>query len=191
MQKASVFLVLLAAAVIGCASMAPTPAASVSPSVGVAGPAAAAGLETFTPTGPTQDGLIVDVTDGDTIRVMIDGVEHRLRYIGIDTPESVKPGSPVEPYALAASGANARLVEDARVVLEKDVSETDRFDRLLRYVWLPPADESDDWRLVNLALVEAGLAEAIDYPPDTKYSALLRAAEDAARAAGRGMWIDG
>jgi len=186
-----VIIPVLLASVIGCASIAPAPASSVAPSVGVAGAVAPAGLEAFAPTGPTQVGLVVDVTDGDTIRVMIDGAEHRLRYIGIDTPESVKPGSPVEPFALAASAANARLVEDARLVLEKDVSETDRFDRLLRYVWLPPADEADDWRLVNLELVEAGLAQAIAYPPDTTYSELLHAAEDEARAAGRGMWTDG
>lgn len=190
MHRASIVPVLLAAAVAGCASIA-SPAASVAPSAGEADAVAAAGLKGLAPTGPTQGGIVVDVTDGDTIRVVIDGAERRLRYIGIDTPESVKPESPVEPFAMAAAEANARLVEDARVVLEKDVSETDRYDRLLRYVWLPPADGADGWRLVNLELVEAGLAVAVDYPPDTKYSAVLQAAEDEARAAGVGMWADG
>jgi micrococcal nuclease len=74
------------------------------------------------------------------------------------------------------------------------VSETDDFGRLLRYVWLAPADTADSgtgtWRLVNLELVRAGMAEARDYPPDTKYSELLDAAESAARAAGLGTWAE-
>jgi micrococcal nuclease len=81
------------------------------------------------------------------------------------------------------------------VVLETDVSETDDFGRLLRYVWLPPDDDTAEtgtatWRLVNLELVRAGLAEARDYPPDTKYSELLDAAESEARTARRGIWSD-
>ena len=146
----------------------------------VATPAAATDrlpASTFAPSGPTEAGLVVRITDGDTVRVVIDGVEHRLRYIGIDTPESVAPNTPVEPFAEAATDANARLVDGEAVVLERDVSETDRFDRLLRYVWLAPdlgnrATDDDAWRLVNLELVRAGLAEAVDYPPDTKYSAI-------------------
>jgi endonuclease YncB( thermonuclease family) len=147
-------------------------------------------LGRFAPSGPTELAQVVSVTDGDTIRVLIDGEEYRLRYIGIDTPESVAPDTPVEPFALAAAEANAALVEHHSVVLEKDVSQTDRFDRLLRYVWLPPADgrPSAGWRLVNLELVRAGLAEAVDYPPDTKYSDWLAAAEAEARADGSGMW---
>jgi micrococcal nuclease len=130
---------------------------------------------------------VTSITDGDTIRVEIDGHESRLRYIGIDTPESRAPGTPVEPFALAATAANASLVGGAQVVLEKDVSETDRFDRLLRYVWLSP-DDGAAWRLVNLELVRAGLAEAVAYPPDTKYQDVLESAESEARAAGRGQW---
>jgi len=139
---------------------------------------------------------VVEVVDGDTVRVDLNGEERPVRLIGIDTPESVAPDTPVEPFALAARDANAALVADREVVLEKDVSETDRFDRLLRYVWLPPDGSAEEgelsaaWRLVNLELARAGLAEAIDYPPDTKYSALLNAAEAEARAAGRGMWAD-
>jgi micrococcal nuclease len=134
---------------------------------------------------------VVDITDGDTVRVIIDGDEYRLRYIGIDTPESVAPDQPVEAYGPEATTANALLVGGEEVVLESDVSDTDRYDRLLRYVWLEPDDPGDAWTLVNLELVEAGLAEAIEYPPDTKYVDDLEAAEDEARAAGRGMWSRG
>ncbi|CAN5571770.1 hypothetical protein BH23CHL8_BH23CHL8_01700 [soil metagenome] len=154
-------------------------------------PAALASLAplTFAPSGPTEVAQVARITDGDTIRVVLGGQNYPLRYIGIDTPESVAPNTPVESYALAATAANAQLVEGRFVVLEKDVSETDRFDRLLRYVWLAPTAGADSaWVLVNLELVRAGLAEARAYPPDTKYHDLLKAAESDARAARLGMW---
>ena len=127
------------------------------------------------PTGPTEIALVISITDGDTIWVDILGEESRVRYIGIDTPEIGFDDRPAEPFAEEATTANAALVEDELVVLETDVSETDDFGRLLRYVWLAPDDDTADsgagtWRLVNLELVRAGLAEARDYPPDTKYS---------------------
>ena len=188
-------LAVLALVAMGCAPGASAQVPTSVPNVVAVSPAAT--VEAFAPSGPTQIGRVVAITDGDTIRVVIDGVEHRLRYIGIDTPESVAPDTPIEPFALAAHAANAALVAHKDVVLEKDVSETDRFDRLLRYVWLPPVEPTEEgrpgsgWRLVNLELVRAGLAEAVDYPPDTKYSALLSAAEEEARAAGYGLWTDG
>jgi endonuclease YncB( thermonuclease family) len=150
-------------------------------------------LERMGPTGPTEIGRIVDITDGDTVRVVIDGEEHRLRYIGIDTPETVAPDIPAEAYGTEATTANALLVGGEDVVLESDVSDTDRYDRLLRYVWLAPGTgdaPTDTWTLVNLELVRAGLAEAVDYPPDTKYADELDAAEDEARERGFGMWGD-
>lgn len=151
--------------------------------------------DTFAPTGPTDVGRVLRITDGDTIRVLIDGEEERVRYIGIDTPERAGPDVLVEPYADEATLANTKLVGGKEVVLERDVSETDRFDRLLRYVWLSPdldnaTTEDDSWRLVNLELVRAGLAEAVRYPPDVAYTAILEAAESDARAAGRGMWAE-
>ena len=152
--------------------------------------------DAFAPTGPTEVGRVVRITDGDTIRVLIDGEEERVRYIGIDTPERAGPDVlVVEPYAVEATLANTKLVGGKEVVLERDVSETDRFDRLLRYVWLSPdldnaTTDDDAWRLVNLELVRAGLAEAVRYPPDVEYAAILEAAESDARAAGRGMWAE-
>ena len=79
---------------------------------------------------------MVNVVDGDTIDVTVDGVERRVRYIGIDTPETVHPTRGVELYGKDASACNAQLVEGKTVQLEKDVSETDRYGRLMRYVWL-------------------------------------------------------
>jgi micrococcal nuclease len=149
----------------------------------------------FAPTGPTQLGRVVRITDGDTIRVVVDGQEQRLRYIGIDTPERAGPGGLAEPFAAEATLVNTKLVRGKEVALERDASETDRYDRLLRYVWLSPdldnaTTDDDAWRLVNLELVRAGLAEAIRYPPDTKYDAILESAESEARAARRGMWAE-
>lgn len=135
------------------------------------------------PTGPTQAGTVVSVTDGDTIRVNIDGVEYPVRYIGVSTPEI---RNPVEWLGREAAAANAHLVEGREVVLEKDVSETDQFDRLLRHVWV---DDGSGYLLVNLELVRLGFAKVTPYPPDLTYiDELYRPAEEQARAAGVGLW---
>ena len=127
---------------------------------------------------------MVRVVDGDTIRVLIDGVEYPLRYIGIDTPETVDPNSPVMWMGPEASAANEQLVEGQTVFLEKDISETDRFGRLLRYVWL---DQPSGWLLVNVELVRQGFAVSSAYPPDI-YQSLFDAAQEAARTADLGLW---
>ena len=113
--------------------------------------------------------------DGDTIT--IEG-GYRVRYIGIDTPE-VYPA--VEAFGIEAWQANRRLVEGKEVRLERDVSETDKYGRLLRYVYV-------DGVFVNAELVKQGLARVRAYPPDTKYQAHLDKMEAEAREAGRGMW---
>lgn len=128
---------------------------------------------------------VVRVVDGDTIVVAINGREERLRYIGIDTPESVQPNTPVECYGREASEENRRLVEGKRVELERDVSDRDRFDRLLRYVYVV---EDGERIFVNQALVANGFAFASTFPPDVKYEVQLRTAQRSARDAGRGLW---
>jgi micrococcal nuclease len=134
------------------------------------------------PSGPTRVATVVSVTDGDTIRVLLDGVEQRVRYIGIDAPEI---DSGAEWMGAEATAANARLVEGRDVVLERDVSKRDRFGRLLRYVWL---GTGDGWLLVNRELVRLGFAEAVSYPPDVKYDAILLRAQGKAAEATRGLW---
>jgi micrococcal nuclease len=106
----------------------------------------------------------------------------------MDTPESVKPGTPVQPLALAASAANKTLVGGKTVLLEKDVSETDRFGRLLRNVWV---ERDGRLVLVGLELVRTGYANVTTFPPDVKYVDQLLAALDEARVAGRGLWAPG
>ncbi len=117
---------------------------------------------------------VARVIDGDTVVL---GTGEHLRYVGINTPEM----NPLQPFAREATEANRKLVEGKTVRLEKDVSETDRYGRLLRYVWV-------DNTMVNLELVRQGLAEASAYPPDVRYRAIFEAAEAEARLARRGMW---
>lgn len=138
-----------------------------------------------TPTPSLNLGLtsatVTRVIDGDTIEVEISGVEYTVRYIGIDTPETVDPRRPVGCFGAEASARNRELVEGKAVELEKDVSETDDFGRLLRYVWA-------DGQMVNETLVRDGYALAATYPPDVRYAELFASLQMAAREAGRGLW---
>jgi micrococcal nuclease len=125
---------------------------------------------------------VVRVIDGDTIVVRLDGVEQRVRYIGMDAPETVHPTRGVEPFGIEASNLNKRLVEDDQVWLEKDVSETDQYGRLLRYVWLA------DGHMANVLLVEEGYAQVDTWPPDVRYQAELLRAQQDAQQNDRGLW---
>ncbi len=124
---------------------------------------------------PPETAVVTRVIDGDT--VVID-TGQRVRYIGIDTPE-VYPQP--EAGGMEAWQANRKLVEGKKVRLERDVSDTDKYGRLLRYVYVNDT-------LVNAELVRLGLAEARAYPPDTEYQDLLEQLETEARQVGRGMW---
>jgi micrococcal nuclease len=141
----------------------------------------------FAPSGPVEEAFVTSVHDGDTIRVQLDGSRQSVavRYIGMDSPELDGPFTDLEWLGPEAADVNGELVDGQTVFLERDVSDTDRNGRLLRYVWLRDAD---GWLFVNRELVRAGLAEARDYRPDTKYSDILFDAMDAARAAHVGMW---
>ena len=124
---------------------------------------------------PPETATVTRVIDGDTI--VID-TGHSVRYIGIDTPE-VHPE--LEAYGMEAWKVNCQLVEGKEVRLERDVSDTDKYGRLLRYVYA-------DNIFINAELVRQGLAEAKAYPPDTKYQKYLEGLEAAAIETGRGMW---
>jgi endonuclease YncB( thermonuclease family) len=142
------------------------------------------------PIGPLEEAVVRRVVDGDTVVVQVEDRQVRLRYIGIDAPEM---GDPVpEPWAQEATDANRMLVANQRVWLERDISDTDRFARLLRYVWLRAehADGTEQWTMVNLELVRLGFARAVSYPPDVQHQHLLRDAEREARGAGAGLWGD-
>lgn len=128
-------------------------------------------------------GLVTNVVDGDTIDVNLNGQTYRVRYILVNTPETKHPTLGVEPFGPEAFAANKALVEGKTVTLEKDVSPTDKYGRLLRYVYV-------DNLLVNEELLRLGLAQVDIYPPDLKYLDRFRAVQQQARDAGVGMWAN-
>lgn len=125
-----------------------------------------------------ESAYVSRVIDGDTIELSDGRV---LRYIGVDTPETVHPTKGQECFGKEASNFNKELVLNKTVQLEKDVSETDRYGRILRYVWL-------DGQLVNKTLVEEGYAFARSFPPDIAKQDILKSAENSARESMKGLW---
>lgn len=121
---------------------------------------------------------VARVIDGDTIE-LADG--SRVRYIGINTPELKHAGTAEECFAVEAKAANEKLVLNKSIRLERDVSETDRYGRLLRYVYVGDT-------FVNLKLVSDGFAYASPYPPDVAHHDDFRAAMTAAREQQKGLW---
>jgi len=108
----------------------------------------------------------VRVIDGDTIEVLINGEMYKVRYSGIDTPEMNDPRPDIQAVAEEATLVNRSLVEGKAVELERDVSETDQYDRLLRYVRVGDT-------FVNAELVAGGYAWVESYSPDVKYEDLF------------------
>lgn len=121
---------------------------------------------------------VARVVDGDTIEL---STGEKVRYIGIDTPEVVDPRKPVQCFGVEASNANKSLVLGKEVRLEKDVSETDKYGRLLRYIWVGE-------KLINEELVRRGFAHSSPYPPDIKYQDRFNTAETQARTENLGLW---
>jgi len=133
--------------------------------------------------GADLEGVVVGVVDGDTVRVRVDGREETVRYIGVDTPETKRPGSPVECFGPAASAANERLVDGREVRLEVGEEGRDRYERLLAYVY-----RADDGRFVNEALVRDGYARPLAIAPNLRHAETFAALADEALASGRGLW---
>ncbi|HST70267.1 MAG TPA: thermonuclease family protein [Solirubrobacterales bacterium] len=125
--------------------------------------------------------LVTRVVDGDTIEVQLPGGEEDVRYIGVDTPETVKPGAPVDCFGPQASSFNHRLVERRRVRLVFGPERRDQYGRLLAYVYLGD-------RFVNAELVRRGLARTLFIPPNVRFEERLKRLEIAAARAGRGLW---
>jgi len=130
---------------------------------------------------PTARGRVVRAIDGDTIEVAIAGGREDVRLIGIDTPETVKPGTPVQCYGERASHFTQRLLEGRRVRLAFGVERRDVYGRLLAYVRLGR-------RFVNADLARRGLARSLTIPPNDRYAPLFRRLELRAARAGRGLW---
>lgn len=130
---------------------------------------------------PAPDGYVhvARVIDGDTIE--LDGGA-RVRYLGIDTPETVDPRKAVMCFGHEASAYNRALVEGQNVKLVADIENTDKYNRLLRYIYLP------DGTFVNLKLVTEGYARAYTYPPNIAHAKQFVTAQHDAQAADRGLW---
>jgi micrococcal nuclease len=123
-----------------------------------------------------EDATVTKVIDGDTIEIEAGGIPFRVRYIGMDAPELTG-----EPIAVDALAANRKLVEGKRIVMVRDLSEADRYGRLLRFVLAGGV-------FVNYELVRLGVARAATFPPDVVCRAEFQAAEAEARAAKAGLW---
>lgn len=147
------------------------------------------GVETVQKTQETSQNiqgqvLVERVIDGDTIEI---AGGQKVRYIGIDTPETVHPEKPVQCFGTEASQKNKELVEGKLIRLEKDVSETDKYGRLLRYVYIQ-GDIPAQTIFVNDYLIRQGYAHSSTYPPDMKYQDQFQQAEADARDNNRGLW---
>ena len=169
-----IFLLLLGSFVLGRISKPPAPSPTPIP-LSTSLPSL---TETPIPASVSGTFKVTRVVDGDTIE--IEGGE-KVRYIGIDTPETVDPRKPVQCFGIESSKKNKELVEGKTVRLEKDITDRDKYSRLLRYVWV-------DGLFVNLELVKQGFANSYSYPPDIKYQKEFLAAEIGAREAERGLW---
>jgi micrococcal nuclease len=125
--------------------------------------------------------LVTRVVDGDTIEVRLGGRLEDVRYIGVDTPETVKPDTPVQCFGPRASAFDHRLVEHRTVRLVFGVERRDVYGRLLAYVHLGR-------RFVNAILVRRGLARSLTITPNDRIAPLFRRLELRAARAGRGLW---
>jgi micrococcal nuclease len=133
-----------------------------------------------------EPAALVSISDGDTIRVDFGGQIETVRLILIDTPETRDPNNPPECYGSEASAfLEGLLPAGSELYLETDVSERDRFGRLLRYVWL---DRGDEVYLVNEAMVRSGYAAQSTFPPDVEYEDRILEAARFAREHGYGLW---
>lgn len=124
------------------------------------------------------------VIDGDTITLHD---KRKVRYIGIDTPETRHPIKGVECFGKEASAKNKSLVLGKTVRMKKDVSDVDKYGRLLRYVWID-ATESAKTVFVNDYLVREGFASVSTFPPDVAYAPLFRKSANDARTNKKGLW---
>lgn len=127
--------------------------------------------------------IVTKVVDGDTIDLETGQV---VRLIGIDTPETVDPRRPVGCFGKEASNETKSLLTNKKVILQKDVSEVDKYKRLLRYVYLPL--DNGQILFVNDYLIREGFAKVLTYPPDVKYNEQFRQAERKAREESKGLW---
>jgi len=124
-------------------------------------------VEPSAPLVPGANAVVVRNVDGDTIRAKVGGREERVRFIGIDTPETHDPRKPVQCFGREAADRTAHLLPPGTPLrLVRDVEERDRYGRLLAYVY-----RARDALFVNLVLARDGYAVALTYPPTAAHTA--------------------
>jgi micrococcal nuclease len=133
--------------------------------------------------GSVRTAQVLRVVDGDTLLVAVGGRQERVRYIGVDTPETVKPDTPVQCFGKRASAENHRLVAGREIRLVADAEARDRYGRLLAYVY-----RVDDGLFVNAELARGGYATVLSIAPNVRFAARFAALVRQARDAGRGLW---
>jgi micrococcal nuclease len=133
------------------------------------------------PPPPSATAYVVRAVDGDTIEVRLDGRREDVRYIGIDTPETVKPDTPVQCFGPRAHRFNARLVTHRRVRLVFGEERRDVYGRLLAYAYLGR-------RFVNAELARRGFARTLTIPPNDRFARRFKRLQTAAARAGKGLW---
>jgi len=135
---------------------------------------------------------VTRIVDGDTIHVVLDGVTETVRIIGVDTPETVHPDKPVEPFGPEATEFAREMLDGKQVWLEMDVQERCRFGRLLAYVWIqqPLSGNESEVRakMFNAKLLLSGYAQCFIFPPNVKYVDMFTTFQQEAREANRGLW---
>jgi micrococcal nuclease len=140
------------------------------------------------------DALVTRVVDGDTIEVRIGGRSEDVRLIGVDTPETVKPDTPVQCFGERASHFTKHRLTGKRVRLVFGVERRDVYGRLLAYVYVPQRTLSvskagkSRQRFFNPILVRRGLARSLTIPPNDRFATRFRHLELAAARTGRGLW---
>ena len=133
------------------------------------------------------DGTVSRIVDGDTIIADLGGTEERVRYIGIDTPESVKPNAPVDCFGPEASKENERLLPSGSPIrLVVGAEPRDRYGRLLAYVYRKSDGRGD--LFVNADLVRRGYAKTLVFPPNTSHAAEFAKLRSEAQQEGLGLW---
>ncbi len=138
--------------------------------------------------GPDGLATVTDVVDGDTIDVTIGGRTERVRLIGIDTPETKKPNTPIECYGPEASAFTAALLPiGTQVLLERDIVGRDDYGRLLGYIHLVDA-HGIPTTFVNMELVEQGFARPLTIEPNSTHARDFAAAAGRAERGDLGMW---
>jgi micrococcal nuclease len=141
------------------------------------------GGDTTPATGAPRTAQVLRVVDGDTIQVRLAGAKERVRFIGVDTPETVKPNTPVQCFGRAASAETHRLLDGRTVRLVSDVEARDRYGRLLAYVY-----RVGDGLFVNAELARRGFARQMTIPPNVRFAGRFAALVREARLTRAGLW---